>query len=333
MKWWRKKYFNVSMHLVVWGLLFSIPALFIPWQPFLGLPHMFFPVTTLFHIGIFYLNAYLLFPKLVTKKYWWLYIISIAAVIFISWHIKVYFLSLDPDFQLTIANKGVIKFGIIPFIIASFIFRLVSDRIRYERLEKEARSEKLSSELKFLRSQVSPHFLFNMLTNMVSLARHKSDLLEPSLIRLSDLLRYMLYESQKDKITVATEVAHIRNYVQLQQIRFQDNVSVELNIRNEDTDSFIEPMLLIPFIENAFKHGIGAQRNPYIIINLEAKNNQLDFSVSNNYIRDNSSKDDNPGIGLNNVKNRLRLLYPDKFHLDIRDESGVFFVHLNLNLS
>jgi two-component system, LytTR family, sensor kinase len=333
MKWWRRKYFNVSMHLVIWGLLISIPTLFIPWQPFLGLPHAFFLITGLFHIGVFYLNAYFLFPKLFTRKYWWLYIFSIAAVVFISFHIKLYFVSLDPQFHLTNANKGVLRFGIVPFIVASFIFRLISDRLRYERLEKEARSEKLSSELKFLRSQVSPHFLFNMLTNMVSLARHKSDLLEPSLIRLSDLLRYMLYDSQKEKISIATEVEQIRNYVQLQQLRFQDSVCVELNIRNNSNESHIEPMLLIPFIENAFKHGIGAQKDPYIIINVDAQNKHLDFSVSNNYVKGNASKDENPGIGLNNVKNRLRLLYPGRFQLSIDDENAVFFVHLTLNLS
>jgi sensor histidine kinase YesM len=333
MKQWRKKYFNPAMHLLVWGLLIGIPAILIQQGPYLGLPPYFFPITAMYHAGIFYLNACFLYPRLLTKRFWWLYIISLAVVVLLSYHIKLYFLQLFPGFRLTPANRGVIAFGLLPFLVASIIFRLINDRLRYERLQKEARSEQLASELKFLRSQVSPHFLFNMMTNMVSLARQKSDLLEPSLIRLSDLLRYMLYESQKDSIPVANEIEHIKNYVDLQKLRFGDDINVALNISNESQNNIIEPMLLIPFIENAFKHGIGLQRNAYISIRLGIKDKALQFRVANNYSADNLSKDKNSGIGLVNVKNRLRLLYPDKYELAVKDENGEFLIQLNLNLS
>ena len=333
MKLWRKKYFNPGMHLLVWALLIGIPAIVIQQGPYLGLPPYFFPITAVYHAGIFYLNAFFLYPRLLTKKFWWLYIISLAVVVLLSFHIKLYFLQLIPGFRLTPENRGVIAFGLIPFLVASIIFRLINDRIRYERLEKEARSEKLASELKFLRSQVSPHFLFNMMTNMVSLARQKSDMLEPSLIRLSELLRYMLYESQEDRIPVTDEIAHIKNYVDLQKLRFGDDVNATLNISNESQNNLIEPMLLIPFIENAFKHGIGLQQHPYIFISLTIKDKELQFRVSNNYSKDNLSKDKNSGIGLVNVKNRLKLLYPGKYELTITDEKGEFLIQLNLNLS
>ena len=172
-------------------------------------------------------------PKLLTKKYWWLYILSLVAIIITAYHTKVYFLQLDPGFQSSEENKRVIVFGLMPFLFASIIFRLISDRIRFERMEKEARAERLDAELKFLRSQISPHFLFNMMTNMVSLARQKSDLLEPSLIRLSELLRYMLYDSIEEKISVSKEIDHIQNYVALQQLRFGEDVSVNLEIKND----------------------------------------------------------------------------------------------------
>jgi len=177
-----------------------------------------------------------------------------------------------------------------PFIATAIIFRIVSDRIRFERLEKEARAEHLSFQLKFLRSQVSPHFLFNMMSNMVSLARQKSDILEPSLIKLSELLRYMLYESQEEKISISKEMEHLENYTDLQKLRFGDDVNVKLKINNDCPECLIEPMLLIPFIENAFKHGIGLQENAYIYITITILKNKLQFSCVNNYNKDNFLK-------------------------------------------
>lgn len=334
MKPWLQKNFNAGMHLLVWALLYFIPLLLVPHKSFLGLPPGFFPITTLFHIGLFYLNAYLLYPRLLNKKLWWLYIIGLAALVILSYFTKLYFLSFVPDFKLTHENRGAILFGVLPFLIASIIFRLISDRIRFERLEKEARTEQLASELKFLRSQVSPHFLFNMMTNMVSLARKQSDMLEPSLIKLSELLRYMLYDSQKDKISIGDEIEHLNNYIALQKLRFDEEVKVEVNIEDECPDCLIEPMLLIPFIENAFKHGIGMQDNAFISIHLTVKEKQLQFSISNNYNKSDFSKDKSSGIGLLNVKNRLKLLYPDNYELHITndDRQGIFSVHLNLNL-
>lgn len=254
-------------------------------------------------------------------------------MIILATKIKVFFLKLDPGFELTAENGRIVIFGLIPFIIASIIFRLISDRIRFERMEKEARAERLAAELKFLRSQVSPHFLFNMMTNMVSLARQKSDLLEPSLIQLADLLRYMLYDSNEGEIPVNKEIDHIENYVALQQLRFGEDVNVELRLKNNCEDCLIEPMLLVPFIENAFKHGIGLVKNPFINIHLEVNEHSLAFSVSNNFNSSNQSKDKNSGIGLANVKNRLALLYPGKYELSITDEREIFSIVLKLHLS
>ena len=330
---WRQKYFTPGMHLLFWSLLIGLPAILVRPAPSWGLPHWFFPATAVFHAGIFYFNAYVLYPRLLTKRLWWLYILSLGAVVILSFQLKLFLLQQYSSFQLTAENRGIVIFGILPFLIAGIIFRLVTDRIRFERLEKEARAEQLASELKFLRSQVSPHFLFNMMTNMVSLARQKSDRLESSLIKLSDLLRYMLYDSQKEKIPIASEMEHITNYVALQKLRFEDTVTVQLHISGPDEHSLIAPMLLVPFIENAFKHGTGLQQQPYIHISLDASGGQLDFSVTNNYMRDSSTKDNNSGIGLVNVKNRLDLLYPGNHTLAVADEHGVFNIRLKLTLS
>jgi len=333
MKFLEPLYFTRVIHTGIWLLLISIPAVVFHGESSNGLTPTFFFITTLYHIGLFYFNAYFLYPRLLTRKRWPLYIISIVAIVWVSYYLKVYILQLNPDFKFTLQNSRIVFFPIIPFIVASTLFRLISDRIRFERMEKEARAQRLDAELKFLRSQVSPHFLFNMLTNMVSLARKKSDLLEPSLIKLSDLLRYMLYDSGDEKIPVSKEIEQLENYIALQQLRFGEDVKMELVVNNESQECLIEPMLLIPFIENAYKHSIGMVREPYINIRIVADENQLNFFVTNNYNPANLSKDKNSGIGLVNVKNRLKLLYPGKYDLSLSDEGAVFSVHLKLNLS
>jgi sensor histidine kinase YesM len=329
----RPPYFSRTLHVIIWLLLISIPAIIFHGNTPFGLTQVFFILATLYHIGIFYFNAYFLYPRLLTKKRWPLYIISLVAVVQVSYYLKLYIVRLNPDFVLTPENSRIIFFSILPFVAGSILFRLISDRIRFERMEKEARTQRLDAELKLLRSQVSPHFLFNMLTNMVSLARKKSDLLEPSLIRLSELLRYMLYDSGKEKISLGQEIELLENYIALQQLRFEDDVRLETIIRNDCSGCMIEPMLLVPFIENAYKHGVGMVNQAYITISISFKDDYLDFIVTNNYNPSNVSKDENSGIGLVNVKNRLKLLYPGKYDLNINDEAGIFTVHLKLNLS
>ncbi len=325
--------FNKILHIAIWVLVLAVPTIVFWNQPPGRLSLSFFFLSSLYHIAFFYFNAYFLYPRLLTKKRWPLYILSIAAILVFSYHVKVFLLELNPGFRLTWEEKRIVIFSIAPFLFASILFRLISDRLRFERLEKEARTEQLATELKFLRSQVSPHFLFNMLTNMVSLARQRSDLLEPSLIRLSELLRYMLYDSDKDRISINSEIETLQGYIALQQLRFGEDTELKIQIDNSSPGCFIEPMLLIPFIENAFKHGIGLLDKPYIHIQLAVRENKLDFSVINNYNSTNHSKDKASGIGLVNVQNRLQLLYPGKHWLEIKDQKGIFFVHLKLDLS
>lgn len=316
------------IHAAVWILLLGVPGILLWDQQFFGLPAAFYLLTTLYHIGLFYFNAFYLYPKLLNKRTWWLYLISLVAIVCLSGFAKVFFLQLDPHFRFTAINRRLIFFPLAPFLFASIIYRLVYDRIRFERMEKEARAQRLDAELKLLRSQVSPHFLFNMLTNMVSMARLQSNLLEPSLIRLSELLRYMLYESNEEKIPIGKEIEQIENYVSLQQLRFGEDVTISLEIQNDYPEGMLEPMLLVPFIENAFKHGIGMVKDPFIKITLTVKEQLLNFTVVNNYNPANQSKDRHSGIGLNNVKNRLELLYANNYQLNIANSDGIYSVHL-----
>jgi LytS/YehU family sensor histidine kinase len=183
-------------------------------------------------------------------------------------------------------------------IASSTAFRLIRDKVKNDRLTNEKENESLKTELAFLRSQVSPHFMFNVLNNMVALARKKSDALEPSLIKLSSLLRYMLYETDEEKVLLEKEIEYLQSYIDLQVQRFGSKVRVNVSMEQFDKPYFIEPMLLIPFVENAFKHGTGLVQNAEINIELKANNNVLNFVVTNQH--DNSSleiKDKTSGIG------------------------------------
>jgi sensor histidine kinase YesM len=330
-----QKYLAPGIHLLVWTSLLVIPIfIFRNFHINTGLPDYYFLVTNVYQIGLFYLNAYFLYPKLFNRRTWWLYLLAIGIILVFSYYAKLYVVKwVFPEFVLTPFNNRILFFPPVPFLLASFIFRYITNRVRSEKLEKERRSEQLVSELRFLRSQVSPHFLFNMMTNMVALARQKSELLEPSLLKLSDLLRYMLYDANKDRFLLSQEISYLRSYIELQQLRFGEGLDLVLDIVEHEPDCYIEPMLLLPFVENAFKHGIGMVPNPFIKISIALRDNKMYFSVTNNYNRSNHSKDESSGIGLANVKNRLNLLYPNKYDLSIEDNGSIHAVKLIIDMS
>jgi LytS/YehU family sensor histidine kinase len=202
-----------------------------------------------------------------------------------------------------------------------------------DKLASEKQNENLKTELSLLRSQVNPHFMFNVLNNMVALARKQSDLLEPSLIKLSSLMRYMLYETGEQKVSLEKETEYLQSYIDLQLQRFGKKLTVNVDLKTADKRYEIEPMLLIPFVENAFKHGTGLMEQAQIDISLSALNNRLFFNVKNNYDPASQEiKDDASGIGLANVQRRLELLYDHNHQLDISRNGHTFSVSLQIQL-
>ena len=203
--------------------------------------------------------------------------------------------------------------------------------LKEKELQKESENETLKSELSFLRSQISPHFMFNVLNSVVSLSRRKPEMVEPVVIKLSELMRYMLYETNDSSVPLEKEALYLESYIDLQKIRFGNDISInfEQNITNKSNQ--IEPMLLIPFVENAFKHGVGLIENPTIDIHLKSDNSGIFFTVSNkvNSASKLEKKDDSSGIGLSNVKRRLELLHPNH-HLKINETNEVFTVELHI---
>lgn len=339
------------LHVFVWTAMIGIPLYFLfrePYSgmfahapgrkditPFVGERKLFsFIKSNLLLVILFYLNEYFLVPRLLQKKGIWSYVLSatIAMALFtmldsvLSSLIQLNDQYLDPQFIL----RHLLPMAVV--LAISSTFWLVSDQRRTEQQQTEMETERLSSELSFLRSQVSPHFMFNVLNSIISLARKKSDLLEPVVIKLSHLLRYMLYESDTHRINLSSEAEYLRSYIDLQQMRFGDDVNISFEVDELPETFYIEPMLLIPFVENAFKHGVGLIINPVIEIKIKLNSGQLHFIVRNKYNpHSKETKDPNSGIGLRNVRRRLNLLYPERHTLNIKEKDNWYMVELELN--
>ena len=330
------------LHALCWILLFTLPYLL---RPSFNSPRELLQqnrenlsyLTNINHviwIALFYVNAYVIVPQVIYRKRFGKYIVvlvGIFCVLFIiDWSLFYFLIE-----GLAYSVKNFFWFNAFPilFILAcSTAFRMVNDRIKEERLQKEKENENLKTELSLLRSQVSPHFMFNIMNNMVALARKKSDLLEPSLIKLSALLRYMLYETD-EKVALQKEIEYLQSYIDLQKQRFGNNVTIKTCMEKVNEDYEIEPMLLIPFVENAIKHGTGLIENAEIDVELRTEKNMLSFSVRNKFNETSEEiKDKSSGIGLPNVQRRLALLYGNRHSLLITKQDGWFIVSLQIIL-
>ena len=342
--WYKKKWVIVLLHVAAWVLLFSLPYLLRPsinesrpagQRPEPAALHLRYAINNLIYVGFFYLNALWLIPHFIYKRRYkqWAAIIlaSYVIILFITWLNTLLLHLQGPKFNFS----GHILFNFfffLFFLAGSTAFRMIKDRARADRIGREKENENLKTELSLLRSQASPHFMFNVLNNMVALARKKSDLLEPSLLKFSSLMRYMLYEADEEKVPLEKEIEYLQSYIDLQQQRFGKNLQVLVELQKPNDNYEIEPMLLIPFVENAFKHGTGLIEGAMIKIKLRVKNNKLDFNVQNKYDPSSTeTKDKTSGIGLANVKRRLNLLYGNKHSLLIAQKDNWFTVSLQLN--
>ena len=341
-----KKALTIITHAAVWILLFSLPTLLRPSNAAepkqqeaarMATDFIIARFNDLLLIGFFYLNAELLIPRLFYRKKYFFYILSViccfALFTFLSWEAGLNFSRSDVHF--TFRRHLTFCIFVFLFILAcSIAYKTIKDRLLADKLARERQNENLKTELSLLRSQVNPHFMFNVLNNMVALARKQSELLEPSLIKLSSLMRYMLYETGEQKVPLDREAEYLQSYIDLQLLRFGKKLSVQVELLPADKPYEIEPMLLIPFVENAFKHGTGMIENAEISISLTAFNDQLQFSVKNKYDPSSTEiKDAAGGIGLANVKRRLALLYAGKYNLQISTEKSIFSVTLQIQLN
>jgi sensor histidine kinase YesM len=344
-QWYTKKWVTVLLHIAAWVLLFSLPALLRPSYNPNEVPapkrvnetvnFIISRINDLVLIGFFYLNAYVLIPRFLYKRKYSLYFLSLIGsfgfLVLQGWLLRTGWLR-SPFF--TFQKHIFFSTFVFLFILAcSIAYRTIRDKMIADNLSKEKENEFLKTELSLLRSQVSPHFMFNVLNNMVALARKQSDQLEPSLIKLSSLMRYMLYEADEEKVSLEKETEYLQSYIDLQQQRFGKKVVINTIMHPPDRLYFIEPMLLIPFVENAFKHGTGMIGNAQINIELRGEKNKLHFKVQNRYNPFSEEvKDKASGIGLPNVQRRLNLLYANKHSLLITRGDELFTIELQIQL-
>ncbi|GEP98810.1 sensor histidine kinase [Chitinophaga cymbidii] len=226
-----------------------------------------------------------------------------------------------------------VMLGVIP--LAWWLFKMRLSR-KDEVLSLEKALGRSSANLDFLRSQINPHFLFNALNTLYGTAlQENAPRTSEGVQRLGDMMRFMLHENHLEKIELSKEIAYLQNYVSLQRLRTQasEDIKIEVNVEEDDCDHTIAPMLLIPFVENAFKHGISLRKRSWIVVSLSCDRTHIYFDAYNSVHPkpENDPEKASLGIGLNNVKRRLALLYPRKHELSIRQTATEFFVHLTID--
>ena len=217
-----------------------------------------------------------------------------------------------------------------------FFFGIIRHIFNYQKLKQSAqqlRIEKQEAELSYLKSQTNPHFLFNTLNNIYSLARDKSDLAPESILRLSKILRYMLYETGGAYIAIEQELKILNDYIALEQLRYDESLHINFNYDVEDMKQALPPLLLMPLVENAFKHGVSETRGqPFVDIHLSVKQRQLTFIVKNSAEAFSEQANAKENIGLSNLRRQLELLYQD-FNLSVQQGQLVFTATLKINLA
>jgi sensor histidine kinase YesM len=335
--------FKVLFNLILWGLWIGLPLISpahqnhhseagpMPEPEFSE--HIWLELLTI--VPFFYLITLFFVP--VVFKRWGVFVflgllfLGIAFFFGIQSLYHIYFMPND-------VHKEFFDFrGLFPLIMISGIastYGLLLEFIDFESKREEQVNEQMKSELSFLRSQISPHFIFNILNSIVYLIRTKADKqAEDVTIRLSSLMRYMLYDSDQSMVPLERELEYLRNYIDLQHMRFDGDVDIDFQIDGTVRSCTIEPMLLIPFVENAFKHGVSLVQNPKIKVYFSIDYGHLKFKVENKIgqIPD-LSKEVSSGIGMKNVLRRLELLYPEKHQINVTNTGEIFQVDLEIRL-
>ena len=330
--------YTVLFHICFWAVLFLCVVVWRPRNPEMSGG----PVPTVQIIGsgicfilFFYLHSYLLIPFYLFRNKKVTYLLFVLAVFVVVTAVPALIFSLiEHPAGARGPSIGRRIFPALFLLMASASLGLYRENFRLEKNRKVKETEHLRTELSFLRSQVNPHFMLNVLNSMALLARRKSDLLEPVLMELAALMNYMLYDVNNEKISLEDEIKYLQSYIDLQLLRFGDDVTVRFRTPEGIGHRYIEPMLLIPLVENAFKHGIGLVDDPEIVIDIRpAEADRLSMTVSNKYnplIREQDSRP--PGIGLKNLTKRLELIYPGQFELQVGNKDHLFITTLNIPL-
>lgn len=294
-----------------------------------------------FVMAIAYFNYFLLLPKFLQRRNWWVYIAQFIVPFCLTIFARV---SVEREIVQTAgyfpkyfhSSTYIIHTTAITFFIVVFIslMRFVSEWADLESARKEVQNEKLTAELNFLKAQINPHFLFNTLNNLYYLAYSKSENTTEVIAKLSQVMRYMIYDCNHERVPLTKEIEYMQNYVDLERLRLNNQIPIDLKISGDVGKVSVAPLILMTFLENAFKHGVTTSSDAWVNIALAVNDSQLVYTVENSKIEkaaiDNGGKS---GIGLANVRRRLELVYPGQYTLNVDDSAERYYIELKINLS
>jgi sensor histidine kinase YesM len=339
-----KRLHEIFAHLGFWlfVIIIRLPMLnYSDNQPY----YMWQLIVSIFlHILIFYL-FYFFFGRILLRKHIWQFIVFFIAFLFVYSIPVTYFIIFVFDKLIQYQyikedpQQGGVLYTYISVITAQSIYAITGtlfcftiDWFRNSRQRELLEKQNISNELALLRSQINPHFLFNTLNNIHAFVYRDQDKTAYGIIKLSEIMRYMLYETNSEKVLLEKELKYVQNYVDLQRLRMKDPDYVEITIEGNVYGKLIPPLLLITFIENAFKHGRKNSTPPGITVLLRAEANSMYFEVSN-YIsqKDYEEPTNYKGFGLRNLKRRLELMYGKDYQLDILKDTEKYTIRLRIN--
>ncbi|WP_214071996.1 sensor histidine kinase [Mucilaginibacter sp. dw_454] len=342
-----KKSWQIFWHVFVWVCIITFFLVIIQSSHVMPVKSMVVNIVLFgaINISIFYLNYLIFIPQFLNKKRFSVYIAAVVITIVVYGLAKYGVGSVFKE-EVLMHTKGpnsikTAPLGFWPFFLStlftSTIFVLLSILLKFsvdwflnERIQRDLENQRLTAELAFLKSQINPHFLFNSLNSIYSLAYQQSENTPGAILKLSEIMRYMLYECNDNKVDLSKELQYLQNYIDLQKIRFGNKAYIDFKVDGQVADQKIVPLLLIAFIENAFKHGIANDATVPITLFINVNQQHLQFYIQNK--KHTNNRDAIGGIGLSNVKRRLDLLYPGKYNLDIRDEIDTYTCELSLVL-
>lgn len=338
---------TVLPHVLFWLIYGGLIVLFFDNMPHSNTLEAFIraAIMIFFQLVLVYLNWFLFVPRLFANKQYWQYFLIVLLLVVVIVSLLIWIRSELPFFERVTRNVGSPRrvrhkpffhravfesLSLISVLFLSTAYQSIQIAHKKTTEAIESTSEKLATEMKFLKSQINPHFLFNALHNIYTLSFLKSDLAPDMILKLSDMLRYNIYDCSADTVLLRKEVDYLNNYIELQRLK-DSELNVALEIGNIGEQIRIAPMLLIPFLENSFKHSkIEDVESSWIKMRLVTDEQGIHFHISNTVPENHFVKDRQGGIGLQNVKRRLELLYPDTHELTILQEAQQFTVDLHI---
>ena len=326
------------LHIVLWTFIFLYPFLFDYADISDKNTVLRIFLLTFFQIVLFYFNSLVLIPKFLAPKKILIYLIIVILIISLitGFSLIVEYFS-NPDYHKSGWKYyhflyNTILLSLLVWGLSSGL-KITAEWFRNERMKREMENQKITAELLNLKSQINPHFLFNSLNSIYSLSNKNPDKRSAqAIVKLSDMMLYMLYESSENTVALEKEIEYLNNYIELQRLRLKEGIPVVFNISGEINDKVIAPLLLIPFVENAFKHGISYQNDSFITIELKVGDDFLNFKTTNSISADVIEKEKSSGIGLENVRRRLEVLYPNRHKLEIVKSDSIFSIELQIQL-